>query len=148
MPDLRLPTQPRNATTRLTRWLVHKAVLMVTSNGSDRPHICRRTDRFIVFASWRQCAPQLIHAWFLEPTWVCLPSGIMIGLTVLQGSSLCLTHRHIDHATTSVAIGRIYVCVQCDIKPFFAFLLSSFHLCTSWRLHRTYQSAVLALLIL
>ena len=58
------------------------------SNGSDSPHhLRRRTDRSILFVRWRQYAAYMIHAWFLGPTRVRLPSGISIGSSVFAGHS-------------------------------------------------------------
>ena len=62
----------------------------------------------------------LSNTWFLGSTRVHIPNSISIGSAILQGSWSCVilrqTDRPRDHATRSIAIGRIYVVLRCGLK--------------------------------
>jgi len=81
------------------------------SNGSNTPHRCR-TQRFIVFAKWRQCtSTPLYNARLLGHTQVCLQTTSRL----VQPISQCSRSWHTDtvntlrHRPQNVGIGRIYM---------------------------------------
>ena len=61
------------------------------------------------------------NTWFIELTRVHKPNGISIGSAVFCGTDDRDRHaaRRTDHATRSVAIGRLYVVLQCGLTTYY-----------------------------
>ena len=87
------------------------------SNFTKRPHRHRNWTVVHIVCNGPPLMPQNCpFPWFLGPTWVHIPNGISIGLTIF------VWLWQMDRATLSVTIGHIYVELWCDLKwqvPYF-----------------------------